>query len=189
MDDPSNEGPRRPDAGELTLAAARGRLFLSSYALLFLIFAVRFETLWLNCLCGGLAVTGVLDTLWITRRSGKEVVPHSLSIATAEDIGGEVGGYLATYLLPFVAIPSPGIRDLVGYALFLVATCIVYVRSDLVRVNPTLYFFGYRVARVATGTGRIVYIIHRHALCAEDVVSVVNVAGVELMVRHEDADN
>jgi hypothetical protein len=112
-------------------------LFLSSYVALFGILATRFDGLALRLACAALCFVGLLDTIHFTRRTKSGLEPHDVTITSSEDTGGEVSGYLASYLLPFVTVPSPEWRDLVGYALFLVVALVIYVRSNLVRVNPT----------------------------------------------------
>jgi hypothetical protein len=176
----SGSGPRYSGRAELTRAAARARLFLSSYATLFGILAIRFDGLTLRIVCAALFVVGVLDTLHITRRSRKGVVPYEITVTSSEDTGGEVSGYLASYLLPFVTIPMPGWRDLLGYALFLIVGLIIYVRSNMVRVNPTLYLLGYRVLAIRYGSGKDQYLITRVRPRDGSTLTVVDVAGVLL---------
>jgi hypothetical protein len=70
---------------------------------------------------------------------------------TVEDHGGVVSGYLATYLLPFLGnLPTtPG--DFTAYVIYFVTAFVVYVRTDLALINPTLYILGYRVFRFEIG--------------------------------------
>lgn len=97
-----------------------------------------------------------------------------------EDTGGEVSGYLASYLLPFVTVPTPSWRDLLDYGLFLLVNLVIYVRSNLVRVNPTLYVLGYRVLAIRYGREKEQYLVTRTAPDTGQIVSVVDVAGVLL---------
>jgi hypothetical protein len=173
-------GPSRSGRAELTQAAARLRLFLSSYAALFVILAVRFDQRGLRLVCAGLALLGVGDTWIITHRVRTKALPYTITIRTVADVGGEVSGYVASYLLPFVTVANPSGRDLLGYGLFLAVAALIYVRSDLVRVNPTLYLFGYRVLHVQYGERGDQYLISRRVPWAGDVIEVVDVAGVLL---------
>lgn len=173
-------GPVPTFRSEITIAAARLRLFVSSYAPAFVIFAVRFNGFALRLCCGAVALIGVADSATILRRAVRKTLPYEIAISSVEDVGGEVSGYLASYLLPFVTVSSPSPRDLVGYGIFLVVAAIVYVRSDLVRVNPTLYLFGYRVLSVTFGERGQQYLITRRTPRPATPVSVVDVAGVLL---------
>ncbi len=68
---------------------------------------------------------------------------------TVEDTteqGAAVAGYLATYLLPLLAVGAGGWRVTAAYGIYLAVLWVVYVRSDqLVLINPTLYLFRFRI--------------------------------------------
>jgi hypothetical protein len=96
----------------------RLRLFLSSYAPLFAILAVRFITPWLWMVLAALAVSGCL-TLAFAIRALHRVEPSPHTVVEVSDQGAEVAGYLATYLPPFMTVPAPTGRDLIAYSLFL----------------------------------------------------------------------
>lgn len=183
----SGFGPRYSARAEWTLSLARARLFFSSYAVLFAILAVRFDGLALRVVCGAFCVLGVLDTVRILRRASSNVEPHEVTVGSSEDTGGEVSGYLASYLLPFVTVPTPQWQDLVGYGLFLVVALVIYVRSNLVRVNPTLYVLTYRVLRISYADGKEQFLVTRKPTRSGEPVQVVDVAGVLLAATKRDA--
>ena len=79
-----------------------------------------------------------------------------------------------------MTIPSPGWRDLIGYSLFLGVGLVIYVRSNLVRVNPTLYLLGYRVLAIDYGNAKKQFLITRIGPRDGETVSVVDTAGVLL---------
>jgi len=81
--------------------------------------------------------------------------------ATVSDAGSEVAGYLATYLLPFLTVAEPNTRDVIAYILFLLVTGLIYVRSEMTQINPTLYLLSRRVVRVTTTAGWSGYVITR----------------------------
>lgn len=138
-------------------------LFLCSYAPLFAILAVRFKPWWLVGVCGGLALLGVSAGLLVLRRF-RRVAAMGWPLVVVEDRGAEVAGYLASYLLPFLTVSEPSPRDLVAYTLFLIVLAVIYVRSGLVRVNPTLYLLGWRLQEVEIGDGWMGYVLSRRAL-------------------------
>jgi hypothetical protein len=95
------------------------------------------------------------------------------------DHGSQVAGYLATYLLPLLVVPTPSLDDLVAYSLFLIVAGLVYVRSEMVEINPTLYVLGFRVLRVVSVEGFVGYAIVRSGLRAGDTLHAIHVdAGV-----------
>lgn len=138
----------------MTEIARRSRLFLGSYVLLFVLLAIRFQTRWLVIACIVLAALGLIDMLrivfWVTRRK-TEAEP--IRVAQVTDAGSDVAGYLATYLLPFLTVAEPTTRDVIAYAIFLLVTGLVYVRSEMTQINPTLYILGKRVVAITTDKG------------------------------------
>jgi hypothetical protein len=112
----------------------------------------------------------------------------SFVVKTVEDQGPEVAGYLASYLLPFVAVDQPDAALAAGYAIFLVVAAIVYVQSDMVQINPIFYFFGRRVQKVTTTSDDWpAYLITRdRALPGEEITATTLTNGV--LVRGEQAN-
>src|SRR3954469_13390720 len=100
-------------------------LFWSSYAPLFLLLAIRFTAPWLEVVCALLAAGGFAAGLVVARVYPREP-GRSWVATTAEDRGGEVAGYVATYLTPFVLSPDPGWRDIVAYVLFLALLAVIH---------------------------------------------------------------
>src|SRR5450759_3776062 len=50
------------------------------------------------------------------RRAGKAAYPYRFD--SVDDAGGLVSGFLASYLLPFLASPKPSVSDLGAYTVF-----------------------------------------------------------------------
>ena len=108
---------------------------------------------WLQAACVVLALIGLIDMGRIVFVISRRTAGDPVRVAEVEDAGAEVAGYIATYLLPFLTVAEPSPRDLVAYALFLLVIGVVYVRSEMTQINPTLYLLGYTVARVTTDQG------------------------------------
>lgn len=140
-------------------------LFLSSYAPLFALLAIRFEQPWLWISCAVLAVVGV-GALWLLLRLDARSAPGPHVLASADDAGPAAAAYLASYLLPFLIIPVPTIRDVMAYLGFLAVAAAIHLRSSVVQVNPLLYLFGYRVLSVTDDRGLRAYMITRHSVSA-----------------------
>jgi hypothetical protein len=157
-------------APAMTEGFRRARLFLGSYVLLFVLLAVRFQTVWLEIACGVLAGVGFLDMVrivfWISKRTGEDPIRLTQVI----DAGPDVAGYMATYLLPFLTVSQPTIRDVVAYAIFLLVTGLVYVRSEMAQINPTLYLLGRRVLAVTTDGGWSGHLVARSVLRPDDEI-------------------
>lgn len=168
----------------MTEIARRTRLFLGSYALLFVLLAIRFQTPWLESVCGAIAAVGFFDMLWIVFRVTRRTGAEPICVAEIRDAGPEVAGYLATYLLPFLTVAEPTVRDVVAYAIFLLVTGLVYVRSEMTQVNPTLYVLGRRVVAIQTDRGWSGHLVVAGSLRVDDIVEVVSLnAAVRVAVE------
>jgi hypothetical protein len=136
-------------------------LFLSSFSPLFLLLALRFEQRWLWLPLALLALLGLLLVRRLLRQRG-EVTPGPRTFSGLRDEGAQVAGYLASYILPLLAISKPTWRDLLAYGLFLGLYAVVYVNSDLMQVNPVLYLAGFRLyAAESATTGETCYLLVR----------------------------
>jgi hypothetical protein len=151
----------------------RARLFLGSYTTLFVLLALRFRSGRLEIACAALALVGVVDMVWIVFGVSSRTAPEPLRVATVKDTGPEVAGYLATYLLPFLTVAEPTGRDLAAYGLFLAVSGLVYVRSEMAQINPTLYVLGRRVVRLGSDQGWEGHVIMRSSAKAGEVIRVV----------------
>jgi hypothetical protein len=140
--------------------------FLSSYALLWIMLGLRFDPLWLRV---GLIVFGLACVAYVAfvlaRAAGE--LPSNTTLTIVGNAGAEVSGYLAAYLLPFLTVANPSARDCVAYALFFVVAGLVYVRSGLMQINPTVYLMNRKVLRATIpvqGMTKEVFVIARRDL-------------------------
>lgn len=147
-------------------------LFLCSYAPLFAILAIRFQRTSLIVVCALFAAAGLAAGGAVLLRF-RTVTPGSWVVRAVEDRGGEVAGYLATYLLPFVTVAEPDVRDVIAYGLFVAIVAVIFVRSSLVQINPTLYLFGWRLLAIEIGDGFNGYLLTRRRIKRGDEVGAV----------------
>jgi hypothetical protein len=181
-DDTEVTGPPGDQADDRSTLVVRGFLFLSSYAPLFVILAIRFHGAALRGVCAGLAAVGLAYlavVLWIVPRVAQQ---RTYPVDAVQDASGQVAGYLATYVVPFVTVPSPSAADLVGYCIFAVVVLVIFMRSDLAQINPALYLLGRRVASITAGP-RSYYLVCRRLPRPPTCIEAVRVAG--LLVRNE----
>lgn len=133
------------------------RLFLISYAPLWAIFAIRSATTPGRLVFWALTGWGLLDAARLIeaglRRSSRHV-----RFDDVLDKGGEVSGYLATYLLPFIGGPPSDLTGWLAYALYFLVAWAVFVPSTLGLINPTLYILGWRVVEVTRNNRREIMI-------------------------------
>jgi hypothetical protein len=182
MAEEAYSGPPPDDVEDRSLLIVRAQLFLSSYAPLFVILAIRFDATALRVVCATLAALGILYLALVMFAVPRREQPRAYVVTSTADASGQVAGYLATYLVPFVAVPSPSAGDIAGYAILAVVVALIFVRSDLAQINPVLYLLGWRVASITTGeTG--CYLVCRRLPRPGTEISAVRVAG--LLIRKE----
>lgn len=146
-------------------------LFFVSYAPLFLILGLRAWPDWIPLAIGAGAWFAFTFLAWFALRMQRRQAARPVVITDVQGQGAAVSGYLATYLLPFVSTTPTGWGDWAAYATFFAVALVVYVRSDLALVNPTLYVLCYRVTEATVGTRRVL-IISRRALRSGETVRV-----------------
>jgi hypothetical protein len=131
----------------------RIRLFFVSYAPLWVMLAFRAAPpgrwYWDGrgaavIVFGILAGWGFLDAIRLVH-GATETNSLRLTFGGISGQGGNAAGYLATYILPFVGLVPAAWGDWAAYGVYFVVAGIVFIRTDLTFVNPTLYILGYRV--------------------------------------------
>ncbi len=120
------------------------RLFLISYMPLWAMFAVRSADIWGEVAFGTVAVLALADSVRLIS-AGLAKSARKVTVDGVSDKGGEVSGYLATYLLPFISGPPDSLRGWLAYGLYFLVAWSIFVSSDMGLINPTLYLLGWRV--------------------------------------------
>lgn len=145
--------------------------FIASYAPLWGILALRFDPWWLRGVLLLLTFLG-FGVVYLKLRT-RDARPTDTTITIIGDAGGEVSGYLAAYLLPFLTVADPGGLDIAAYVLFFLVAGVIYVRSSLVHINPTMYVLRWRsmCASIPVGEGRKeVFVLTRRNLRTGDIL-------------------
>jgi len=73
-----------------------------------------------------------------------------VKIKSVENINSVNSAYLATYIIPFLAIDFTNIVDVSSLVLLFVVLAFLYVKSDMIYVNPILNFIGYNLIEIRT---------------------------------------
>ncbi|GAA4502335.1 hypothetical protein GCM10023191_053730 [Actinoallomurus oryzae] len=135
-------------------------LFLSAYAPLFALLAIRFKPLAIMLTCVGLAILGLLALLLLLRLDAR-ATPGAHRLKQVKDADAEAGAYLGAYLLPFLTVSTPSVRDAAAYAGFIIISGAIYLHSSVVQINPLLYLLGYRVLQVVDTNDLQAYLVTR----------------------------
>lgn len=148
----------------------RPLLFLSSYAPLFALLMIRFnKPAWLSYTCGALAVAGVA-AYWLLLHLDNRKSRGPYRILSVKDGGSQATGYLASYILPLVALDEPTTRDIVAYSGFLLIAAVLYMKTSLILVNPLLYLFGWKIHEIEDTQGFRGYLVSTARVLPGEVV-------------------
>jgi hypothetical protein len=130
-------------------------LFLSSYLPLFILVGVRSigRSTLIVWVCVGFVVAAVIGTaVFLAAITSRNQLP--IEVTSIENRDGDVAGYAATYLLPFVTVFTGTWQDLTSLLGFIGILGIIYVRSRLIYINPTLALLGFHLSRLLYQTPR-----------------------------------
>lgn len=76
------------------------------------------------------------------RPTGKE----QMNIISVKNMDSEILSYIFTYILPFLGFPEGRRIYIIVFLLFIIG--ILYIRSDMIGINPLLSIFGYHILKV-----------------------------------------
>lgn len=130
-------------------------LFLSSYAPLFLITAMRG---WRDSrhLAVGLAIVAVLSVvvLFAFLHTAQQLSAGKVSVASVISRDGDAMSYIVTYLLPFLAVKLNDPTDLISLGIVFVVIGLLYVNSNMIHTNPVLNIVGYHIFEIEDSDGK-----------------------------------
>lgn len=158
----------------------KARLFGIAYAPVVLIVSFRsLPDLRFAALYFVIFVALFLDAIRLVDGS-RRLAARPATLSNVKSQGGAVSGYLGIYLLPFLAGGPDRFGEYAAYAVFFVIALLVFVRSDLALVNPTLYLLGWHVIE-ATDRGRRVLVLLREEPVEGATVRVVDLLDVYIV--------
>ncbi|MFH1591847.1 MAG: hypothetical protein ABIB47_00565 [Candidatus Woesearchaeota archaeon] len=125
-------------------------LFLSSYTFLFLILILKNinNQYLLYTLSGIILLSNAI--LFISIKRCKSLADEFVKIKSVENINSVNSAYLVTYIIPFLTIDFTNIMDVSSIVLLFVVFAFLYIKSDMIHVNPTLNFIGYDLIEIRT---------------------------------------
>jgi hypothetical protein len=88
---------------------------------------------------------GGLGLYWL---QSSKISPYPTDLATAQTKDSEALAYIVTYVIPLLDINLSARSDQAAFLLMLFVIGVVYVRSNLIYVNPLLIVLGYRIFEV-----------------------------------------
>lgn len=156
----------------------RCMLFVSSYFPLTLIILILFATqnpilAWVSF---GTGLAGLILTYVFFFKIALSMSPIQEKITTRQTRDGDVMGYIASYIIPLVTFPLNGWQQIATLLVFIVVLGVVYVNSDMIRINPMLNIVGYHLYEITVENGEEPYsLLTRRSIKRGDIVQIVDV--------------
>src|SRR5215831_1215181 len=130
-------------------------LFLSSYAPLFLIVAMRG---WRHSrgLAAFLATAAVISVvvLFAFLRTAQRLASDKVHVSSISSRDGDAMSYIVSYLLPFLAVNLNDVADVGSLGVVLLVIALLYVNSNMIYTNPVLNVAGYHTFEIEDPGGK-----------------------------------
>lgn len=123
-------------------------LFLSSYIPLFVIIMIRNYEQQDLVIALGIVIATVLIILVIVFWKVRSVSGKYLKIEKIENLNRVGLEYFITYIIPFLAINFLEIKDLLALGVIFFVMGVIYIKSDLIYMNPILNLAGFNLYKV-----------------------------------------
>jgi len=135
----------------------RFMLFLSSYfplALIFFILYIAQYPVWAFLILAlGLAGLAILILYFFS--FAPRLGSFQEKVTGLQKRDGDVMSYIASYLIPFVALPFGGWQQTTALLIFIGVLGIVYVNSNMIQVNPMLNLLGYHLYEITVEKSQV----------------------------------
>ena len=93
-------------------------------------------------------ILGGLSTLYFFMRFFIKSDTSRPIISKVESLGGEVSGYLASFMLPLALLQQPSAQELLVAGFCLAVYVVILVRTNMILINPLIYLSGYKLWKV-----------------------------------------
>ena len=163
-------------------------LFLSSYAPLFLIMAVKYGSLH-RYFALSMVLVGAISVLLLLFYL-KQSATLAVDRVVVEKISGkdtEAMSYIVTYLIPFLDIKLDEVSSSVSLLLLFVVIAVLYVHSNLIYINPTLNLLGYHLFEIELEDGMTSALLSERRFVERGVSIPVVSLGEQILLEVPDA--
>lgn len=144
-----------------------GILFISSYSFLFIIIAIRYlDTHPYQSVIVLIIVFSSFAFLTQSWEIYKGRSNRSFFVENVVDNTSETLTYLIPYIIAFLGLQLTKWQDIFSFLILLGIVFVVYIRSNLILMNPILNAIGYKFYKVKIGTGPDILIITKKDLKA-----------------------
>lgn len=141
---------------------SKSALFLSSYAPLFAILAIKYHAndTWVALGSSLATVISVLLFIFLLVALSRGSVSEPVKVKAVARRDGEILSYAITYFLPFLSLDLSKKEDLASFLLLYGVIWLSYVRANAIHINPLFHILGYRLFEIEeSSTGRPITVI------------------------------
>ena len=96
--------------------------------------------------------------LWYTFSSLNHISGKYIEKGKVEDTGDVSLLYFFTYVIPFLAVDFFKWQELVTYGIVFFIIGVIYVKSQLIHMNPTLFLLRYNIFKISRDGDSIIVI-------------------------------
>lgn len=121
-------------------------LFLLSYLPLFVIFAINNFGNVLFLIFSVFSIVVFVFSLILFISAKKNAEEKFMPFEKVESQNVRLLDYIFVYILPFINLG--GIKELISFAIIVFIVGNIYVKTDLIAINPILSLFGYSIYKV-----------------------------------------
>ncbi len=148
-------------------------LFLTSYFPLFAIIMIRhYQQIEVFYVLIPVILISLVVLFRIFSSLNKVAGMQISSKSKIENGGSYVLQYFLTYVIPFVTIEVLDWQNLATYGIIFFVIGVIYVKSDLIYLNPTLLLLGYNIYKVTTIDGEIVVITNNNKFLNNPIIKI-----------------
>ena len=152
---------------------ARVLLFISSYCPLFVIFGFLYlrRSGWFSFSCFAVAVLGLLGLIGFLQYVQREDNPESLTLKSATPRDEQSMSYIISYIIPFLAITTSSWEQQAALAVFFLMIAVLYVKTNMIHINPAMYFLRYRIYEIELTSGKTHTLVTKRRICPPETIS------------------
>lgn len=121
---------------------SKALMFLSSYTLLFLALLIKSKC---NIAILSAFIISFLASIVTLFLMKTKINPDESKLSSINSKNELVTSYLATYILPFLGFNLSNIYDQISLLIIFIVIGLLYIKADLIFINPTLMLFGYNI--------------------------------------------
>ncbi len=168
----------------------RCMLFVSSYFPLTLIICFLFVSQQ-PLLAGGtvgIGLIGVICTYVYCFGNVAKMEPMQVKLSGQQEKDGDVMGYIASYIVPFVTFPLNGWQQIATLSVFILVLGVIYINSSsMIRINPMLSVAGFHLYDITVENDPEIYsLFTRRRIKRGEPIRIVDVGrGIYLEKMHE----